>query len=198
MAVGSVYALKVVGRLGYNDEFNNTFHYRVIDSGTAPDQAAELLDLGLGWSSNVDADYRACIASTHVVDRVQARTVTGPLAGVDVTIALGGTSSGDVLPQQVSAEILFKTALLGRRNSGFCKLPCPTESDLASGIWSGPYLVSLNAFAVSVAGFTSSLNAVEFAQVVWSKTYGLDNLVIDYRVISAPRTQRSRTIGFGR
>jgi hypothetical protein len=195
MPVGDVIRVAFEGRAGYGDQIVTTFHWRVTATTqpTFQDEMTELLAL---VQSEVVPSFLATFNASAIIDRLVARSVEGPPIGTELLLGNTGSRSGDPLPQQLSAEILYRTALLGRRYSGKQKLWPPTETDIAAATWTAAYVSALGTYANAVTTILDN-GSEFFAPTVFSKKFGFDNLITNFRVVNDPRTQRTRTIGFG-
>jgi hypothetical protein len=195
MPVGDVIRVAFEGRAGYGDQIVTTFHWRVTATTqpTFQDEMTELLAL---VQSEVVPSFLATFNASAIIDRLVARSVEGPPIGTELLLGNTGSRSGDPLPQQLSAEILYRTALLGRRYSGKQKLWPPTETDIAAATWTAAYVSALGTYANNVTTILDN-GSEFFAPTVFSKKFGFDNLITNFRVVNDPRTQRTRTIGFG-
>ena len=195
MAVDSVIRVSFEGRLGYGDLAVTTFHWRVKETDQ-PDLQGEMTQLLGVIEDDLVPVFLGTFNTSCVLDRLVARTVEGPPQGTELLIGLTGSRSGDALPQQLSGQILYRSLLLGRRYSGKQKLWPPTETDIAAATWTAAYITVMSNWAIAITTDLVNVGCV-FGPTIFSKKFSFDNLVTGYRVTQDPRTQRTRTIGFG-
>jgi len=179
MAIGDVIRVAFEGRAGYGDLLVTTLHFRVITSTLVGFQE-EMQELLTGIESDVMPDFLATMNNVSTLDRIVARSVEGPPIGTEVLVGTTGSRTGDPLPQQLSAEILWRSALLGRRYSGRQKMWPAVEGDIAAATWTSGYRTSLTTYAESASTLISTSDA-SFQLTVYSKKFGFDNLVTVFK-----------------
>lgn len=195
MALGDVLRLALIGRVS-DTQWVNVHHYRVSNQTGTP--AEECAALAQAFADQMSTKFAALQHQGVVADLISVRSVSNPGYGADEPITWQGSRAGDLLPFQVSAEVIWRTARFGRKFRGRTFLPPCIESDQQNGGLNSTYLSLADSYANEAITVTQTIDPTwEFEMVVYSRVNFQGEPVTSCQVVQILRTQRRRTPGFG-
>lgn len=197
MAESDVFRLTVVGRTTFFTDLVNAFTFiQVGDTGGSEgDQCEDLID---AWQTLAEAAYQATFSGNNEILQYRAERIVGEAQVFEKSLAIDGALTGDALPPQIAALIIWKTGLPGRRNQGRTYLWAANEASQVNGNWVSGYFDALNTFGDAISEiFSDALVGTRFRHCVHSAKFDTTHIVTSQSNIGAARTQRRRTVGFG-
>lgn len=199
MAVGDIYEVSIVGAQT-GSVIVNTLNYKTVVSIGI--KASEMAALAEEILNTVMPSLAALCSNTVNWNAIRVRDVADPLVGFDRLVSVVGAGTSEPMPKQIAGLIVWKTGLIGRRNTGRMYLPGVEEINWTGSAWASAYLAAITAFAgvvnhLLIASFPDPADTFEFQQVVYSDTYLISNNVTSFGVSPNPATQRRRKSGVG-
>lgn len=194
MAVGDLYRLAVIGKLGMGQMFVSVLHYQQMatEGGVGARELAEAFE-----REALDA-YCAQIPSAYLVTQLEARQVTGGEEAFDLPVVAAGVGVGDPLPPQVCTLISWRTGFVGRKNHGRTYLPAPVEAAQVSGNLTSEVIGAYNDVAAALMTLEREGGAgTQFSLSVYHRDDGTFTPVQSYIVRGQLATQRRRRVGTG-
>jgi hypothetical protein len=198
MSVGEIYRLTVVMSGPQGQDIVNQFTAEETAGFVVgfENNAAALID---AFQNDVEAFYAGCFHSTTKIVQYRAANVTTGLEVAELVLSspVAGGLGGESLAPQVSAEVIWKTGLPGRRNRGKTYLPPGSETYSNGGEWLSAYASSVDAFANELASFGNAVTNGGWKHVVYSAVAAAARDRTSYRLWPYARTQRRRAYGIG-
>jgi hypothetical protein len=141
--------------------------------------------------------YLDCISNLYVLSRIKAIDVDGSSVYERSYTATTGTLTGDPLPPQVSAEILKKSGVGGRKGNGRMYMPVANELAQNGGLLDASYVTLLTTFTTAAKTVSGGTPSKDFELGVYTTADGDFSPTASFRIVQYFRTQRRRTFGFG-
>lgn len=199
MAVGDLYELSLVG-IQTGSEIVSTFKYRTETAvGSKQDEmlalAEEFLNTGIPSIAAICSDSLAW----HTI---RVRDIIDPINGIDRSVSASGAVTGDFMPKQVAALILWRTGFIGRSRQGRLYLPAVTEAQFDGEEWDSGFQASVTGFAgainlLAISDFPDTGDDFTFQQGVYSTVEANFFPIISFGLQPVPATQRRRRSGVG-
>lgn len=118
-----------------------------------------------------------------------------PETGLAGNTAMNGSNAGEILPNQVTGEVYFRTGV--SRHIGRIFLPTFGEGQSAADVWNSTTRSAMQTFGDYLLSTRTGTNGVTFTYVIYDRSAGIGRQPIQAVVPLRSRTQRRRRVGVG-
>ena len=196
MALNDIFRLAVIGIGPSGQQLVNVHHYRQFSALAGDNTGALLID---AFREDAEAAMAAALSASVSIIKYEARNITQPSFGVDVSLSpvVTGGISGQASSPTAPLIVTWRTGLIGRSRRGRSYWWPVGESSVGGGQLEGAFAATLDAAASALLILTDSVSNATYEKVIWSQVLLTATPVLSFTLQEFQGRMGSRRAGVG-